>query len=130
MKILILLFFISSFSYGQHQHHPKHNMIMMGEGEIFLSHIVYKVPHNYQVLLEIKLDAESRKAYISSKKAYPDQLHILLLDHMDISQIGTMETLSGAMLRESGEIRIEILKRVEVESFKLIYLDEVPLNLE
>ena len=131
MKVIFLFFFLSTLAFGQHHHqHPKHNMIMMGESEIFLSHIVYKVPHNYQVLLKIKLRPSDKAEYLKNKAAYPEQLMILLLDHMEISQIAHAGKLVGTMLRENAAgIRTEITK-VAVESFDLIYLDEVPLNLE
>jgi hypothetical protein len=38
---------LGSFNASAHDHHVKHNMVIFGEDQVYASHIVYKVPHNY-----------------------------------------------------------------------------------
>ena len=124
LLLLILLTFTSlTFAHT-------HNMIMLGEKEVFLSHIVYKVPHNFQVILKVKLDDVAMENY---ERARPtSSLMILLLDHMDISQIQNVASVTGTMFSEdeSGN-RTEIQSRVKIEraDFEVIYFDELPLSL-
>lgn len=46
---LAALIFFAAAGFAQSDHRAKHSLILFGENEIFASHIVYKVPHNYQV---------------------------------------------------------------------------------
>src|SRR5687767_9298112 len=44
--------------------HVKHNMVVYGSpAETYASHIVYKVPHNYQVILKIRFDLQTQEIY-------------------------------------------------------------------
>ncbi len=131
--VTCVITFSSSNSFAQHEHHAKHNMVMMGEQEIFISHIVYKVPHNYQVILKIKLTQDALTEYLNAKRNTPNNLMILLLDHMYISKIADASEISGTILTEDpAGNRTEILTDVKItkENFRIIYFDEVPLNLE
>ncbi len=124
---------MSATSFAQHEHHVKHNMVMMGEQEIFVSHIVYKVPHNYQVILKIKLSPKVLVQYLKAKSAHPNNLMILLLDHMDISKIAEISEITGTIYsKDSLGNRTEILSGVQIakENFSVVYFDEVPVNLE
>lgn len=125
---------LSPASDAQHQHvHPKHNMILLGTDPIFASHIVYKVPHNYQVLLEIKFDAPTIEQYQAAKKNFPNDLFLFLLDPLDIKDIAAQAPLTGKLLRQdSAGDRHEIVSTTTVRkgNFNLIYFDEVPLSLE
>lgn len=128
------LVLISLSGYSQdHSHHPKHNMILMGENQIFASHIVYKEPHNYQVLLQIDFDEVTRETYLASKKLHPDDLFILLLDPMDIKDITLQASISGTLLYENPDgQRTQVITNVFIpkENFKIIYFDEIPLSLK
>lgn len=122
----------SAVSVKSHEHHPKHNMIMFGETEVFLSHIVYKVPHNYQVLLNVQLPILAFQAYLEAKKNAPKNLMIFLLDSMDISQINSASLLKGTMYSEDLEgVRSEVLADIEIpkEGFKILFFNELPTNL-
>jgi len=134
MKILIACVIILniSFAQAQHEHHPKHNMVMFGEKEIFISHIVYKTPHNYQVILKVRLDQVALNEYLIARQKKPGDLIILFLDHMDISKIAEAELITGTIFSEDKEgIRKEIIRDVKInrKNFKIIFFDEVPLNL-
>ena len=128
------LVLISVSGYCQdHSHHPKHNMILMGESQIFASHIVYKEPHNYQVLLQIEFDEITRETYLASKKMHPEDLFIFLLAPMEIKDIASQPSLSGTILYENPDgQRTPIITNVFISkvNFKIIYFDEVLLSLK
>lgn len=80
---------------AQHQHDVKHNMLLFGTEEVFADHIVYKVPHNYQVILRVNFDSDVKQAYLNAKENYPKDTFIFLLDSMDIARIVDVESISG-----------------------------------
>ena len=115
-----------------HQHHPPHNMILLGTTEIFASHIVYKQPHNFQVILKIQFDEKTKVAYQTARDENTESLFIFLLHSMDISQIQTMESISGKLLFEGPDGQRNIILEnvvIDKDHFKVVYFDEVPLSL-
>lgn len=100
--------------------------------EIFVSHIVYKVPHNYQVILKIELQRKTKDLYLKEKSLHSADEFIFSLDQMNIKDIASVPMISGTILRtdQSGG-KIEIAKIVEIDRahFKVLYFDELPLSL-
>jgi hypothetical protein len=138
MKILIYLLLLgfmiifNTQTFAQdHSHHVKHNMILLGQTEVYATHIVYKVPHNYQVILRINFEQEMNQRYLSEKLKYPDDQFILLLDNMDISNIADVENISGQIFRESSDGTKNIIGDTVIskDNFKIIFFDELPTNL-
>lgn len=133
MRFLFLMFITlqSNFMYG-HSGHAKHNMLVFGTDEIFASHLVYKRPHNYQVILTLNFDQETRAAYLIFRQNRPFALVKFLLDHSDIAKIESMEALTGPLLYEdeAGKNQ-EILPNISIprKDFKILYLEELPLAL-
>lgn len=132
-KIVLAIALVAPITaFAQHDHHAKHNMLLFGTDEVFASHIVYKVPHNFQVVLQIALAPEVKQAYLDAKKAHPTDTFILLLDPMDISKVAEMETLSGTLLRsDAADQQATVSARVILKKgeFKILYFDELPLSL-
>lgn len=130
---IIFLFILVETSLAHDGHaHPKHNMVLFGNTEIFASHIVYKVPHNFQVILAISLAAEEREKYITAKKENPMAQFIFLLDSMEIKEIATQKQISGTVFYvDSAGGKHEVLARLSLLSnnFKVIYFDELPTSL-
>jgi hypothetical protein len=124
---------ISGFAEGMdHAQHAKHNMVLFGESEVFASHIVYKEPHNYQVILKIKLDAHHQALYLAERSQHPKDQFIYLLDPMNIKDIESAAAISGTISRmDASGVRREIAPNVVVtrENFEVIYFDELPLSL-
>ncbi len=111
----------------------KHNMVLFGENEIFASHIVYKSPHNYQVILALTLNAGDRAAYLAAKKAHPSEQFTYLLDSMEIKDIASQSSIGGVVFYlDSADQKHLVLSRVVLshESFRVIFFDELPLSLE
>lgn len=135
-KILFgLAMFVNGSAIAQHDHHnhPPHNMILLGQDEVFASHIVYKEPHNFQVLLKVDFDPETRSVYKNAKREHPNQLFIFLLDSMDIKMISEQTALTGKILFENTKNeRVVIRQNVHLsqDQFKIIFFDELPLSLE
>lgn len=129
--IIVLVF--SAYAIAQdHSHHVKHNMVMYGESEIFLSHLVYKVPHNYQVILKIELPTEVREHYLAEKKAHPEDRFIFLFDHMCIGDIAEAEYVVGEVFRKDAlgnKIVLEASLKLTKENYKIIFFNELPTDL-
>ena len=118
---------------NHHGAHAKHGMFLYGDETLFASHIVYKSPHNYQVILKILLHKEAREAYEQTKGSFPDQALIFVLDTMDLSTIVSKPTLHGTLFREDSQgQRIEVLSGIEVaeKNYDVIFFSELPLSLE
>lgn len=132
--MLKLLLLISTFAFGaDHGRYPKHNLILVGESEIFASHIVYKAPHNFQVILKLSLGEKTRDLYLTEKRAHPGEEFIFLLDEMDIAQIENAAEISGTIFRRNAggeKVIIAQGQRLARDSFSVLYFDELPLSLE
>ncbi|MBC7429632.1 MAG: hypothetical protein H7336_13525 [Bacteriovorax sp.] len=133
--ISFLMSLLSGQSYAQdHAHHVKHNMVLFGQSDAFyVSHIVYKVPHNFQVILKVNFDSATKEILRNEMITYPAEQFIYLLDHMDISQIGEKPNISGQIFRRADDGSKKILfDQIEIASvdYSLIYFDELPLSLE
>lgn len=132
-QILLTLLLTVAVEAQDHQHHPPHNMILLGTNEVFASHIVYKEPHNFQVILKVDFDSETLAVYQNSKSENPQQLFIFLLDSMDIAKIGELTELSGKVLFENANNERVVIRQnvvLKKEQFKIVYFDELPLSLE
>lgn len=130
---LVSVITASAVDHGGHHAEVKHNMILYGGNEIFISHLVYKAPHNYQVILNVQFPENVRKRYFESKKAYPDDTYIFLLDKMHIAEIGGLESITGTLTRTDSEGVKTILAesvRVGKANYKIVFFNELPLNLE
>jgi len=114
---------------NDHRHHPKHNMLIYGSEEIFASHIVYKAPHNYQVILSLTLTDDVKAAYQRGRSTHPEESLFLLLDEMDISKIRDMDSISGTLQRETPTGERETLATgvtITKDNFKILLVNELP----
>ncbi|MGZ5279898.1 MAG: hypothetical protein ACXWC9_08150 [Pseudobdellovibrionaceae bacterium] len=134
MKLFLFSVLILMTQFVSAQHHPnhaKHNMVMFGKETLYISHLVYKQPHNFQVILQIELDPAVRTQYEAARIQFPTDQFVLLLDHMDISQLQVQRPqISGSIKRDDqAGNRFEVLASVPVMKYEIIYFDEVPLSL-
>lgn len=139
MKKLVFAAVIALFSIqvyaadGHSPDHAKHNMVLFGTETIFASHIVYKEPHNFQVILSVNLDEDSRKKYLIARNGNPNALFVFLLDPLDIKNISNIDVISGAIFyRDKNDERHDVVPSVKLskKDFNVIYFDELPLSLE
>ncbi len=133
LLLMIALAFSVSIAHAQHNHHTKHNMVLFGEDKIYASHIVYKVPHNFQVILEVNLPSEAKQKYLEARRQTPEATFVLLLDHMDIREIANVDSIQGPIFRLSDSGPRELIApafSIARQDYRLIYFDELPLSLE
>lgn len=131
-KLLLLLSMLYCFKASAHDH-AKHNMLLFGEREIYASHLVYKQPHNFQVILKVELNEADRQAYLAARRAHPKALIRFLLDPLDISQIDAQNLISGPVYldEENNEAQLLIPSMAIPRSrYSVLYLDELPLSLK
>ncbi|MGE0174971.1 MAG: hypothetical protein AB7T49_19415 [Oligoflexales bacterium] len=116
---------------ASHDHHARHNMVVYGVDEVFASHIVYKQPHNFQVILRINFSAPVLDAYRTARSEHPSDTYIFLLDPSDISQIGSATSLKGSLSRSNEEGQQVIAPEVTLDrnDFQVIFFQELPLSL-
>jgi hypothetical protein len=115
-----------------HTHHVRHNMVVYGMNEVFASHIVYKQPHNYQVILNVNFSDAVMDAYRLARTEHPSDTFIFLLEPGDISKIREEDRLTGSLFRRnsSGQrVDIEPSVTLEREAFRVEYFAELPLSL-
>lgn len=132
--LMTIILSIGTASLAQdHSHHAKHNMVLFGEADsYYVSHIVYKVPHNFQIILKINLSSIVKAKVASEMSTYPNDEFIYLLDHMDISKIDEKPTLSGQVFRRTADgTKHVIFEKVGLrpEEYSIIYFNELPLSL-
>jgi hypothetical protein len=105
---------------------------LYGAEEVFASHIIYKVPHNYQVILKLELDASVKEAYHKARSDHPNQDIVYVLDPSDVSQIASAQFIVGNLIvrDESGNSKT-ILSGVRLENsqFSILFFNELPLIL-
>ncbi len=120
----------SSVTSEQHPHqHVKHGMLIFGTEEIFADHIVFKDPHNFQVILSIEFNRDDKGIYLSAKEQHPNDTFILLLDPTNIEQIAEAQTLRGSLLRRDPSEKQEVLRENIVltkDQFQILYFNKLP----
>ena len=118
---------------NDHSQHVRHGMVLFGETNIFASHIVYKAPHNFQVVLEIRLSSQVNDAYSAARREFPMNKLVLVLDALDISLLGSTKLpLAGTIFREDQQgNKFELISGVKigVPDYDIVYFDELPLSL-
>jgi hypothetical protein len=107
-------------------------MVLVGTDEVFASHIVYKQPHNFQVIVGIDIPEPLASTYRAARAAHPDDTFILLLDPIDIGDLASEASLSGPVFhRDAAGNRIDLGSVVIPRgAFKVLYSEELPLSLE
>jgi hypothetical protein len=132
-KIALILVMFSYQSLGaSHEHHAQHNMVVYGTDVVYASHIVYKKPHNYQVILNVDLPGDVGHAYREARQSHPGDMYIFLLDPSNIADIEQADFISGALFRrDSDGQRADIASHVVLNrtSFRIVFFQELPLSL-
>jgi hypothetical protein len=131
---LNLMTLIGSSSFAQdHSHHAKHNLVLFGKPDgFYASHIVYKSPHNFQVILKINFDVTTEAKIETEMTNYPKDQFIYFLDHTDIRDIQKSPSISGQVFRkaEDGSKQV-VLNSISLNpnEYSVVYFDELPLSL-
>jgi hypothetical protein len=135
LKIFAMAAILLSLSTGtlaqasEHQH-PKHNMLLFGNEKVFASHIVYKEPHNFQVILALELPEEAKRHYLSLRDGDPTAQVVLLLDPSDIGAIESTPTISGVIVkRGSSSDELPLHVTLARDEFGIVFFNPLPLDL-
>lgn len=136
MKMLaVLLIFISSFATNlfadDHARHVSHGMLLFGSEEVFADHIVYKEPHNFQVILKVEFDDSTKANYLAARADFPTDEIVFMLDPMSIGSIETAVAISGKIIHrnETGQGIVQAGITLQDSQFDVIYFNELPLSL-
>jgi hypothetical protein len=136
MKMLVLLLisisgFTSNLMAQNHSGHASHNMLLFGNDEVFADHIVYKEPHNFQVVVKVEFEQIAKDAYLAARADFPGEEIVFLLDPMDIETIELATSLSGKILRRSDSSQTVVLSGITLDQsqFKVLFFNKLPLSL-
>jgi hypothetical protein len=115
---------------------PRHNMLVVGDKAIFLSHLpMFMAPHNLQFILEATLASKENgadKTYFADRQSHPDtrvytlEPEVLDLDRLLAPDSGNSQPRSfkGTVFRghlERGGLRIKDLTDIQVNVENIIY---------
>jgi hypothetical protein len=134
-KVLAILFcgLVGGLAMAQdHSHHPPHNMALYGnKGAVYLSHLVYKAPHNYQVILKVNFPEKYGQLF-SELESHPDDQFIMVLENLEIGRIQEKPALNGMILRIDQRGSKDLIfdkASLEPSDYSIIYFAELPLSL-
>jgi len=136
-------------SHSHPDHHepegPSHNMLVVGEKSIFLSHLpMFMPPHNFQVILEAtftKQGSAVNEIYFKDRKSHP-KVKIYSLQPGDINPVRLFggrlhqpirRPFKGTVFRghlERGGQEIEDLADIEVNVKQVIYFSKLGPDFE
>jgi hypothetical protein len=69
------MFANSVFAQHKQDKAATHGMLLMGNETIYASHLpMFHTPHDYQIILKLKFDAEGNQKYLEDKKSHLDEL--------------------------------------------------------
>lgn len=73
MRLILFTCFLGFFFKPELSNRPAiHGMLLMGKTQIYASHLpLFHAPHDYQVILELHIDASSTEVYKESLKNFP-----------------------------------------------------------
>lgn len=118
-------------SHGMHHHHPPsgpseapigvHGMLLVGEAAVYLSHLpMFMAPHNFQVVLQVTLDAEASRRLRDSRARFggedlytvkPEEFSILDLVPADPAEPAARSAFKGDVVRGHFEKGGEVVAR-------------------
>ncbi len=125
---LFLCFCVEVYGQDHGTHHAKHGFLIYGKETLFASHIVYKVPHNYQVILQLQSIKELDGLPEVIKSQFPNNKLVLVFDEMDLTQIVHQPIITGMLYREDEEGVRHPLKTMSIDSsdYEVIFFNELP----
>jgi hypothetical protein len=94
---------------GHHHHHPPigvHGMLLVGEAPIYLSHLpMFMAPHNFQVILEVTLDAEANRRFEGVRaQSRPDELYTVKPEAFSIVDLLPVDPANEALSEFKADI--------------------------
>jgi hypothetical protein len=106
-----------------------HGMLLVGQNRVFASHLpMFHTPHDYQVILELKLDVSSKEIFQESQKRFPLETCYTLeperfeLPEMLRNPLPFKAKIFRGHFERGGE---QIASEVTVQIEKIIYLKKL-----
>jgi hypothetical protein len=134
LLLYVLCILVSTYTYAQHDHAAMsndkastHGMLIFGTTKIYASHLpMFRTPHNYQIILELALDAKALQKFITDQKQNPQYTTYTIEPEKFVlpDMVGKKGTFKANLYRghfERGGIKIAdsiTLKIVSVVYFK------------
>ena len=121
---------------------PRHNMLVVGEKGVFLSHLpMFMAPHNLQFLLDVAFTNQGNDLYFKDRQNHPDtkiytlEPEVLQLKHLlaPDADKAAQRSFKGTVFRghlERGGTRIEGLTDIQINIKKIIYSQQFGPGLE
>ncbi|WP_073174545.1 hypothetical protein [Chryseobacterium vrystaatense] len=109
--------------------HPGiHGMVLFGEHEQYASHLpLFYSPHDYQIILKVKLDSSAEQAYINDRKTTPTELYTIEPEKFVLPEImNDIHSFKANLYRghfeRGGQL---ILQNVTVQIEKVAYFKKL-----
>lgn len=131
MKTLVLLLLVITLRVNAHDHPSVHGMLVIGSETVYLSHLpMFHSPHDYQVILEVKISKEALSIYqaslrSSSEKVYTLVPEVFILPEMIQNPHPFKAQLFKGPFERGGQLVANDLK---VEISKVVYFKKINPN--
>jgi len=121
---------------------PRHNMLVVGEKGIFLSHLpMFMAPHDRQFILDVALAKEKNDIYFKDRKNHRDtRVYTLEPEVLELKKLlalagdkSAQRSFKGTVFRghlERGGTRIEGLSNIPVNVKNIVYSQQFGPGLE
>lgn len=128
-----IYFLILSQSLSAQKHHSAdhpgtHGMVLFGEHEQYVSHLpLFYTPHDYQVIVNVKLDSSTQQFYLEDRKIHQAELYTIEPDKFVLPEIlNDIHSFKANLYRghfeRGGQL---ILQNINVEIVKIIYFKKL-----
>jgi len=121
---------------------PRHNMLVVGEKSIFLSHLpMFMAPHNLQFILDVALAKDKNDIYFKDRQSHRDtRIYTLQPEVLQLKKLlapagdkSAQRSFKGTVFRghlERGGTRIEGLSNIPVNVKNIVYSQQFGPGLD
>ena len=124
MKALVFIFLFLTLRVNAHDHPSVHGMLVLGSEKIYLSHLpMFHSPHDYQVIMEVKLSEKAMRIYQETLKESVSKVFTLVPEVFVLPEMIQRPRPFRAQLFE-GHFEREgklIVDDLEVEILRVVY---------
>jgi hypothetical protein len=133
LLLYVLCILVSTYTYAQHDHAAMsadkastHGMLIFGTNKIYASHLpMFRTPHNYQIILELALDAKAQQKFIADQKQNPQYTTYTIEPEKFVlpDMVGKKGTFKANLYRghfERGGIKIA--DSITIKIVEVVYL--------
>lgn len=129
MKTLAFMIMLAlALEASAHDHPSVHGMLVVGNERIYLSHLpMFHAPHDYQLIVEVELDATSSQIYLQSLSSSPEKVYTLVPEAFSLPEMVRAPRPFGADLYRGHFERggDAIARGLHVEIRRVIYFKKL-----